>query len=140
MIEHRTPIRVYYKDVDQMGIVYYSRYLEFFEMARTELLNGLGLPVRKIENSDYFLPVITSHCDYKGSARFEDRLVVVTRIRALPKPRLHLEYEVLREGETNPLVTGYTDHAFINHDNRPVRPPKDLLNLLASKLKQKETP
>ena len=36
-------IKIFYKDIDQMGLVYYSRYFEFFEEARTELLNNLGI-------------------------------------------------------------------------------------------------
>ena len=38
MVEHNYYVKVYYKDIDQMGIVYYSRYFEYFEQARTELL------------------------------------------------------------------------------------------------------
>ena len=49
MIRHDHVIKVYYRDVDQMGIVYYSRYLEYFEEARTELLVSLGLDVPFIE-------------------------------------------------------------------------------------------
>ena len=49
MIQYNYYIRVYYRDVDQMGIVYYTRYLEYFEAARTELLRSVGLDVTKIE-------------------------------------------------------------------------------------------
>ena len=49
MIRHDHVIKVYYRDIDQMGIVYYSRYLEYFEEARTELLVSLGLDVPSIE-------------------------------------------------------------------------------------------
>ena len=40
--------KIYYKDIDQMGLVYYARYFEFFEQARTELLNDLGIIVTEI--------------------------------------------------------------------------------------------
>ena len=46
MIEYDHCVKVYYKDVDQMGIVYYSRYFEYFEEARTELLDSIGLDVK----------------------------------------------------------------------------------------------
>ena len=48
-IDHR--IKVYYRDVDQMGIVYNTRYLEYFEESRTELLKSIGLSVTKIEEA-----------------------------------------------------------------------------------------
>ena len=64
MIEYNYCTRVYYRDVDQMGIVYYTRYLEYFEAARTELLRSVGFDVTKIEKMGYFLPVISCHCDF----------------------------------------------------------------------------
>ena len=45
MFKYNHLIKVYYRDVDQMGIVYYTRYLEYFEEARTELLDSLGLTI-----------------------------------------------------------------------------------------------
>ena len=50
MFKYNHLIKVYYRDVDQMGIVYYTRYLEYFEEARTELLDSLGLTISIIEN------------------------------------------------------------------------------------------
>ena len=79
MIHYDYYIRVYYRDVDQMGIVYYTRYLEYFEAARTELLRSVGLDVTKIEQLGYFLPVISCHCDYKMSAKFDDELHISTK-------------------------------------------------------------
>ncbi len=117
-----------------MGIVYYTRYLEYFEAARTELLNQLGMSVTTIEESGFHLPVVTCHCDYKGSAHFEDELVVRTSINTLPKSRLRIEYEVYRQGGEQPLVTGYTLHAFTNQEGVPGRPPKRLLAILRQEL------
>jgi acyl-CoA thioester hydrolase len=45
--------KIYYKDIDQMGVVYYARYLEYFEQARTELLNDIGLIVTEIEDAGF---------------------------------------------------------------------------------------
>ena len=44
--DHR--IKVYYRDVDQMGIVYNTRYLEYFE-SLTELLKSIGLLSLKLK-------------------------------------------------------------------------------------------
>ena len=54
MIEYNYHTRVYYRDVDKMGIVYYTRYLEYFEAARTELMRSIGLDVIKIEKNGLF--------------------------------------------------------------------------------------
>ena len=54
MISYDFHFKVYYKDVDQMGIVYYTRYFEMFEMARTELLNNIGIKVTDVEKNGIF--------------------------------------------------------------------------------------
>ena len=43
MINFTYRAKVYYKDVDKMGVVYYARYFEYFEAARTELLQSISL-------------------------------------------------------------------------------------------------
>ena len=55
-----------------MGIVYYSRYLEFFEQARTETLNNINLKIKDLEILGYYLPVIKVECIYQKSVRLED--------------------------------------------------------------------
>lgn len=40
MLQHITKLRVRYADTDQMQIVYYGKYLEYFEVARTEMLRA----------------------------------------------------------------------------------------------------
>ncbi len=126
MIEYDYHTHVYYRDVDQMGIVYYTRYLEYFEAARTELLRSIGLDVTKIEQMGYYLPVIACHCNYKKSAKFDDELNLIIRINELPRSSMKIEYEVFNSSEEL-LVTGYTVHSFINSNGKAVKPPKILI-------------
>jgi acyl-CoA thioester hydrolase len=114
-----------------MGIIYYSRYFEFFEIARTELLKSIGLEVTEIEKAGYFLPVVTAHCEYKKSARFEDEITIRSSIEKQPKPTLQINYEILNSETQELLVKGHTIHAFTDRNNKPVRPPK----LVTTKLK-----
>ncbi len=134
MICYDHPVKVYYKDIDQMGIVYYSRYFEFFEEARTELLNSIGLDVTTIEENGIYLPVITSQCDYKKGAEFEQEIVVKTSISDLPKSRLTIDYEVVDSVGTI-LVTGYTIHAFMKKNGRPTKVPETILKTLKQNMK-----
>ena len=134
MIQFEYRTKVYYKDVDQMGIVYYARYYEYFEAARTELLKSLGIHVTVVENEGYLLPVITSHCDYKVGANFEDTLVINTIIKDQPRSRLRIDYEVHRDNSDELLVSGYTMHAFTDKSGRAVKPPKILVETLKQNL------
>ena len=129
MIEYDYHTRVYYRDVDQMGIVYYTRYLEYFEAARTELLRSIGLDVLTVEKMGYFLPVISCQSDYKKPAKFDDELSIITKIYELPRSSMKIDYEVYNS-EKNLLVTGYTVHSFINSNGNAVRPPKVFIEKL----------
>ena len=129
MIEYNYRTRVYYRDVDQMGIVYYTRYLEYFEAARTELLRSVGLDEITIEQMGYFLPVISCHSDYKKPAKFDDELSIITKIDELPRSFMKIDYEVYNS-EKYLLVTGYTVHSFINSNGNAVRPPKVFIEKL----------
>ena len=132
MIKFTYKTKVYYKDVDQMGVVYYNRYYEYFEAARTELLQSMSIDVTSIENEGYFLPVITSHCDYKVGANFEDILLVNTMINKPPKATMRIDYEIYRSNNNELLVTGYTIHAFTDQSGKAVKPPKGLVDVLKS--------
>lgn len=129
MIEYNYKTRVYYRDVDQMRIVYYTRYLEYFEAARTELLRSIGFDVTKVEEMGYFMPVIACHCDYKRSAKFDDELNIVTKINELPRSSMKIEYEVFNSSKEL-LITGYTVHSFINSNGKAVKPPKIFIEKL----------
>ena len=117
-----------------MGIVYYARYYEYFEAARTELLKSLGIRVTVIENEGYLLPVITSHCDYKVGANFEDTLIINTIIKDQPRSRLRIDYEIHRDNSDELLVSGYTLHAFTDKSGKAVKPPKQLVETLKQNL------
>ena len=132
MVQYDYHTKIYYKDIDQMGVVYYARYFEFFEQARTELLNDLGIIVMDIEDEGYFLPVVSATCDYKEGAKFEDEIIVRTFIKEMPSARLRIKYEVVRKADDRLLVTGHTVHGFIDKEGKPKRPPKSLINCLSS--------
>ena len=128
MFKYNHLIKVYYRDVDQMGIVYYTRYLEYFEEARTELLDSLGLTISLIEDRGIQLPVITSHCDYKKGAKLEDKLVIEASIADIPKAKLNINYNIFHKVSNKQLVKGYTRHAFTDKLGNPMRVPKFILD------------
>ena len=132
MVKFDYHTKVYYKDIDQMGVVYYSRYFEFFEKARTELLANIGLIVTEIEKKGFFLPVISANCEYKEGARFEDQIIISTKINNFSPARLKIIYKVFRKKDKRLLAEGYTIHAFIGKEGKPKRPPQFFLDKLNS--------
>lgn len=121
---HAITVRVRYADTDQMRMVYHSNYLVYFEMGRTELLRAGGFPYAELEARGVMLPVIEAHCEYRRPARYDDLLTVETRGEPLSPVRIRMHYTIKRAGEL--LVTGYTDHACMGRDGRPVRLTGDL--------------
>ena len=130
MIYYNHNVKVYYRDVDQMGIVYNTRYLEYFEESRTELLSSIGLSVSKIERSGITLPVVSSYCKYFIAAKFEQNLIVRSEIRKVPKAKLKIYYKITLFDDPELMVEGYTEHAFVNKGNKPVKVPALILNQL----------
>jgi len=127
VIEHIHSIKIYYRDVDRMGIVYYSRYFEYFEESRTELLTSVGIDITSIEQEGITLPVISSHCDFKKGAQFEEEILVKTWINEKPRSTLKINYEVFLKSSYGLLAKGYTIHAFLGANGKPKRPPSKIL-------------
>lgn len=131
MIKHRTGIRVRYADTDQMKMVYYGKYFEYFEQARSELLRSIGLPYSDVEKSGIFLPVIEAYARYRRSARYDDLITVESTVDEMPVTRIRITYKIFGEGEEEALVEGYTVHSFVNVETgRPTRAPEQFLQVL----------
>ena len=135
MIQFKHRRKVYYRDVDKMGIVYYSRYFEYFEEARTELLDYIGLSVSTIESFGFQLPVISSKCKYINGARLEQNLIIDTTITEIPMVKLKINYSVYETETKQHLAQGHTVHAFVNERNVPSRIPKQVLAKMKMKFK-----
>ncbi len=133
MLKHISTIRVRYADTDKMQFVYNGKYLEYFEVGRTELLRSLGLPYSVVENNGYQLPVIEASVKYKSPAHYDDLLEIETTVEHLPNPKFRIHY-VIRKVETTDheiVAEGFTDHLFIKTETkRPTRPPKFYMDII----------
>ncbi len=119
--------RVPYADTDQMGVVYYANYLIYFERLRTEILRENGLPYRQMEEDGIMLPVIEAHCNYRFPARYDDLLTIRGYVEEVKGVRIKIACEVYRDEVL--LTQGYTIHACMTRDGRPVRVPAKLQTL-----------
>lgn len=122
-------IRVIFGDTDQMGIVYYANYLRFFEAGRGALLRERGRSYKDIEARGFQMPVTEAHVRYIRPARYEDVLVVTTRIEAVRGASMRFGYLISRDGEI--VAEGFTEHACLGENGRPTRIPQELRDLLA---------
>jgi acyl-CoA thioester hydrolase len=136
MISSITKVRVRYADTDQMKHVYYSKYLEYFEQGRSDLLRRVGLPYQDVESMGYFLPVIEAYIKYRRPARYDELLEVKTVLREIPAARIHIEYEILRPRDAVLVAEGYTVHSIVAAGTgKPVRAPRAFVEALTSAFK-----
>ena len=131
MFTYTTKIRVRYADTDKMQFVYNGKYLEYFEIGRTELLRSSGLAYSEIENIGYQLPLIEAGIKYKSPAHYDDVLLVEASIDEVYSAKVHIEYKLIRESDNVLIATGFTDHMFIKSDTKkPTKPPQIYINAL----------
>ena len=97
--EHTITIRVRYPEVDPMGYLHHSRYFQYFEMGRVELLRAMGHSYADLEKAGIFFAVVKVECRYRAPARYDEELTLKTKIVKQTAVRIDHEYE-LRRGET----------------------------------------
>ncbi|NLX62613.1 MAG: acyl-CoA thioesterase [Tissierellia bacterium] len=119
-MENTTTIRVRYKDTDQMGVVYNGNYFTWFEIGRVEFLRDLGIRYLDMEKMGVYTAVAEAYCKYIKPARYDDEIVIKTKIRRLTDVRLEFEYSLYRKEDNELIATGYTTHAFVDKNIRPI--------------------
>ena len=82
--------RVGFSDTDAQGVVYYGRYLPYFDLARTEYHRQLGAV--EVEGSQFVMRA--SQVDYLAPARFDDLLEVFVRIGRIGRSSVNYLYAV----------------------------------------------
>lgn len=120
MFVSETKLTVRYAETDQMGIVHHSNYPIWFEAARTDFIKSMGMPYSKIEESGFMIPLIELKCNYKGSSRYEDEILIKTSVKNATYTRLIFYYEVYKNGEPGIITTGETVHVWTNKHLKPV--------------------
>src|ERR1043165_7430059 len=88
-------LRVRYAETDQMGVVYYANYLVWMEVGRVEYCKAFGFDYRRMELEDgVMLAVAEARCRYAFPARFDDEILVETRISEASPRMVTFSYEM----------------------------------------------
>jgi acyl-CoA thioester hydrolase len=124
-------LRVRYSETDQMGTFYNSRALEWFECGRSELMRRrMGMSYAELEHKGVFLPLVEAHLQFQGRARYDDLLNVSSVVSLEGRARLKFTVQVSHTSSSKPVVNGWTVHAFIDAQGKPLRPPAWFLELM----------
>lgn len=128
-------LRSRYGETDQMGYVYYGRYLEYFEEARTEMIRSLGFPYTRLEENGIMLPVVHTEVDYKAPVFYDELMRIEVLLFDVPTVRLETYYKVFTERQEQPHILGMVGLCFMKEENRkPCRAPADFIDNLTSSI------
>jgi len=121
-----------------MGIVHHSNYAVWFEAGRTDFLRKIGFSYAGMEAKGVLLPLYEMNCQFKSPARYEDEILIVTKLKQVSRVRLCLTYQVLNAENHKLLATGETMHAWTDRDLKPVNAEKavpDVFSILSQAVK-----
>jgi len=98
-----------------MGVVYHSNYLIWFEVGRVELIRSMGLDYKRMEVEEGCgIAVVDVHVRYRAPARYDDELVVETRLAAARGAVIKFRYRVIRPADGALLCEGETVHVVVD--------------------------
>lgn len=131
-VTRRVQYRVLYADTDMMGVVYYGNYGRFYEMGRTEMVRGMGLPYIELEKAGVMMPIYSVEAKYRKVIRYDELITIETTVEKLPAARMEFHHRIYNEdgslAHEATVVLVFLDMK----TNRPVRAPERLVKLLES--------
>jgi acyl-CoA thioester hydrolase len=108
-----------------MGVVYYANYLVWMEVGRVELVRSLGFQYKELERSEgLYLSVIEASCRYLYPARYDQEIVVETKIVKATSRTLEFGYGISSVEPERLLAEGSTRHIWLNREWRPTTLPE----------------
>jgi len=122
------PVKVYYKDTDAEGVVYYASYLGWLEMGRMELVEALGVSQKKLRaESGIVFAVSEVNCKYLSPAFLGDRLEVATTISDVTGAKILFKQYITRPIDGKKVIDAQvTAFAMDLKRMAPGKIPKDL--------------
>lgn len=107
-----------------MGYLHHSKFFEYFEMGRTELLRRTGVSYRELEARGVFFAVAKVECRFKAPAHYDDELVLTTRIDRMTHVRIDHAYVLRRDATV--LCEATSTLACIDRNGRLIAIPSQL--------------
>ena len=121
--------RVWFSDTDAQGVVYYGRYLPYFDHARTEYHRHLGLTGVYFEGAEFVMRA--SNVEYRAPAAFDDLLEIFVRTARIGRTSTTLEWAAYRQEDDLLLVTATQTVVLVDlEERRPMEIPQSYRDLV----------
>ena len=115
--------RVWFSDTDAQGIVYYGRYLPYFDHARTEYHRHLGHAGPELGGSEFVMRA--SNVEYHAPARFDDVLEIFIRLARIGRTSATYEGAAYRMDDDVLMVTATQTLVLVDLEERRACPIPD---------------
>lgn len=124
-----TRLRVRYAETDQMGVVYHTNHLIWFEVGRVELMRQMGFSYRDLEQDEgRFIAVAEVKCRYRAPVYYDEEVIVRTRLKNVRSSVVVFSYELVRAHDETLLAEGETTHIVTDSSMKVVALPKKYLD------------
>ena len=119
------PVRVYWEDTDGGGVVYHSRYLNFFERARTEMIRAAGIDqVELKEKHNLIWVVLEMNVKFIKAAQMDDELLVTAEFQWIKGVRQGIRQEITRKRTGEDVAAADVTAVLLHADSlKPARMP-----------------
>ena len=117
--------KVQYYETDQMGIVHHSNYIRWFEEARIDMMDQMGLSYAQMEKMGIVSPVLGVEADYLRMIHFGGTVTIEAAIKEYNGIKLEIFYRVIDDKTEMVHCRGLTRHCFLNQKGRPISLKKD---------------
>ncbi len=114
-----------YYETDKMAVIHHSNYIRWFEEARIDYLEQIGLGYDKIEAAGIYSPVLGITCEYKSPVRFHENVLILPKLSFFNGIKMTIEYRVLDAKTGQVRVVGESKHCFVTTEFKPVSLKKE---------------
>lgn len=117
--------KVQYYETDAMRVVHHSNYIRWFEEARLDFLEQIGMPYDEIERRQILSPVLGASCQYRQAVKYGESVLIDTAITSFNGLKFSVAYKVYSMDRKILHAEGATDHCFLNDRFQPIRLKKE---------------
>ncbi|MDD3141533.1 MAG: acyl-CoA thioesterase [Lachnospiraceae bacterium] len=120
--------KVQYYETDQMGVVHHSNYIRWFEEARTDYMDQMGMGYALMERRGILCPVLRVEADYLRMVHFGDTVTILLDIKEYNGIKLAMAYKVIDNKTEMVHCKGTTKHCFLKEDGKPISLKKECID------------
>lgn len=117
--------KIQYYETDKMGIVHHSNYIRWFEEARLDFLEQVGLNFAEFEKEGLISPVLSISARYLSPMKYGDNAIINVYLTKVSNYKFEFSYEIIDAINQEKKVEGESSHCFLNNTGTPVSLKKE---------------